>query len=65
MPKTKNKMSDFDACAVIEGFDGQEHTREDVIAAFQALIDSGTVWHLQGFYGRRARALIEHGVCHD
>ena len=34
-----------------------------IIAGFQQLINSGTVWQLQGSYGRTAHALIEHGFC--
>lgn len=56
--------SSYDACACIEGFDGQEHTEEDIIEAFQFLIDSGDAWKLQGFYGRNAMRLIELGICH-
>ncbi len=55
--------SSFDACAIIEGFDGEEHTEEEVIAAFQFLIDCGDAWKLQGFYGRGATRLIEQGLC--
>ena len=54
----------YDACATIEGFDGVEHTDEEMIEAYQSLIDSGTVWSLQGFYGRTAASLIEQGLCH-
>jgi len=57
-------MNTFDACAVIEGFDGEEHTEEEVIGAFQTLIDTGACWSLQGFYGRTAANLIEQGYCH-
>jgi hypothetical protein len=53
-------MSDLDAIMLIEG--GSE-TEEEYIAAFQALIDSGTAWKLQGSYGRMAAALIEAGHC--
>lgn len=56
-------LSAFDCCSIIEGFDGQEHDQEEVIAAFQRLIDLGVVWTLQGFYGRAAQALIESGQC--
>lgn len=57
-------MTTYDACAVIEGFDGEEHTEDEILDAFQYLIDTGVVWQLQGFYGRTAAALIESGECH-
>lgn len=38
---------------------------EEVIVFIQDGIDKGWVWHLQGFYGRTARALIEAGYCHE
>ena len=57
-------MTSYDACAAIEGFDGQEHTKEEIIDAFQFLIDCGDTWRLQGFYGRTAASLIEQGLCH-
>jgi hypothetical protein len=58
------QLSVYDCCAIIEGFDGEDHDEQDVIAAFQRLIDLGVVWTLQGFYGRTAHALLEDGVCH-
>ena len=33
------------------------------VLAWQYLIDTGTVWHLQGWYGRCARDLINEGIC--
>ena len=60
---TKIVMSTYDACAIIEGFDGQDHTEAEVIEAMQSLIDSGLCWRLQGFYGRLARQLIDAGLC--
>lgn len=56
-------QSSYDACAVIEGFDGEDHDEEEVIEAFQFLIDNGDAWSLQGFYGRNAAAMINAGVC--
>lgn len=55
--------SSFEACGIIEGFNGEENTEEDVLAAFQYLIDTGDVWSLQGFYGRTAHQLIVEGRC--
>jgi len=33
------------------------------VLAWQHLIDTGTVWHLQGWYGRCAKSLITEGIC--
>lgn len=50
----------LDAVMLIEGGDA---TDEQMIEAFQSLIDSGIVWKLQGFYGRTAAGLIDAGYC--
>lgn len=43
---------------------GELNDNTDAIAAgFQAMIDDGTVWGLQGTYGRTAADLIEAGLC--
>lgn len=55
-------MDTFEAVMMIEGDD--DATPEQLIAAWQLLIDTGMVWQLQGFYGRTAAQLIEQGFCH-
>ena len=56
-------MTLYEACSIVEGFSGEEHTEAEQIEAWQWLIDTGHCWHLQGWYGRSARDLIEAGVC--
>ena len=36
---------------------------EEMVDFFQTLIDSGTIDHMQGHYGRVAASLIEEGLC--
>ena len=57
-------MNWFAACSIIEGLDNCEHTDDEIIEAFQYLIDTGVVWKLQGYYGRTAGRMIELGLCH-
>jgi hypothetical protein len=55
-------MDTLNAIMIIEG--QQSETYEDqIIDAWQHLIDSAVVWRLQGSYGRYAQALIENGIC--
>jgi hypothetical protein len=37
---------------------------EGTVELFQALIDNGMAWTLQGCSGRTAAALIDAGYCH-
>lgn len=53
----------YDAVACVEGFDGIQHDEEEVISAWQYLINTGLAWQLQGWFGRTAQALIDNGVC--
>jgi hypothetical protein len=45
-------------------YEAGEMDRDEMVAFFQSLVDDGTVWQLQGHYGRTAAALIEAGYVH-
>jgi len=47
----------------IIAYENGEMTDEEIVELFQELIDEGTVWHLQGSYGRLASDLIDMGMC--
>lgn len=54
-------ISDLVAVQIVEG----ERPADDTTyyKAWQHLIDTGTVFQLQGWYGRTARDLIAQGKC--
>jgi len=47
----------------IIAFESGEMDDDEIIEFFQEIIDDGTVWHLQGSYGRLASDLISTGDC--
>jgi hypothetical protein len=53
-------MDTYTAVGLAEGF--IEGTEEEIIQAWQTLVDTGLAWTLQGFFGRQAAAMIEAGV---
>ena len=53
-------MNTMEAVMNVEMGKGDEET---YIASMQHLINTGVVWRLQGFFGRRAVEMIEAGVC--
>lgn len=55
-------MDQYTAVGLVEGFVDAE-SEEQVIEAWQYLIDTGLAWHLQGCFGRTARDLINEGIC--
>lgn len=59
MSKTKN-MDNYTAVGIAEGFIEAE-TDEQVLQAWQHLVDTGLAWNLQGWFGRTARRLIDNG----
>ncbi len=52
----------YEACSIIEGFDGGEQDQATILAAWQYIKDSGAYYALQGFYGRNVRHLTEAGL---
>lgn len=60
---TLTVWTNYTAIAAIEGFDGEEHDEDELLEAWQHLINTGAVWRLQGFYGHQAAALIDQGLC--
>jgi hypothetical protein len=58
------KLTDYMAVAIAEGFcEGEGATEAEQIEAWQHLIDIGLCWKLQGWFGRRAKELIDAGIC--
>jgi hypothetical protein len=55
-------MTDFEATGIAEGFI-EADSEEQVIEAWQHLINTGLCWRLQGWFGRQALALIAGGIC--
>jgi len=54
-------MDNFAATGLAEGFIEAE-SEEQVIEAWQHLVDTGLAWRLQGWFGRTAQHLINEGV---
>ena len=55
-------MPTFDAIMIAEGvYEAESH--EQLIQAWQVLIDTGMAYQLQGWFRRTANSLIEHGHC--
>ncbi len=61
---TSRKEKDVDrytAVGLAEGFIEAEN-EDQVLQAWQYLVDTGLAWQLQGFFGRTANNLIEAGM---
>ena len=54
-------MDSFTATGLAEGFI-EADSEEQVIEAWQYLVDTGLAWRLQGWFGRTAQHLINEGV---
>jgi|TARA_R100000093_G_C1910649_1_gene62629 hypothetical protein len=57
----KQKMDNYTAVGLAEGFI-EADSKDEVIEAWQYLVNTGLAWQLQGFFGRTAERLIEEGV---
>ena len=53
-------MNTFDAVMIAEGVQ-EADSEEQYLEAWQHLVDTGTCWSLQGWFGRTAQSLIEAG----
>ncbi len=54
-------MDNYTAVGLAEGFEEAE-SEEQIIEAWQHLLDTGLCWKLQGWFGRTATSLIEQGI---
>ena len=54
-------MDIYLAVGIAEGFE-EAKNEEQVIEAWQHLVDTGLAWQLQGWFGRTAKELIEQGI---
>ena len=54
-------MDSYEAVGIAEGFIEPDN-EEQVIEAWQYLVDTGLAWQLQGLFGRTASQLIEQGI---
>jgi|TARA_Y100000310_G_scaffold314828_1_gene364606 hypothetical protein len=57
-------MTPFEAVQIIEWDDDDSIDMQDVVDAIQCLIDTGTIYHLQGSYQRLAQDMLDEGLVH-
>jgi hypothetical protein len=53
-------MDSYTAVGIAEGFIDSE-SEEQVLEAWQFLVDTKLAWQLQGWFGRTAQRLIDEG----
>ena len=54
-------MTQYEAVGIAEGF-VESDSEEQVVEAWQYLVDTGLAYQLQGWFGRTATALINEGI---
>lgn len=59
---TTQQLDLYTAVGIAEGWIDADD-QQQIVDAWQHLIDTGMAWRLQGWFGRRANDLIEHGIC--
>ena len=55
------ELTQYEAVGLAEGFIEAE-SEDQIIEAWQYLVDTGLAWQLQGWFGRTANSLIEDGI---
>ena len=60
--ENRSTKEPFYPASHIIAYEQGELSEEAVLELFQALVDSGLVWALQGHYGRTAAGLIQAGL---
>lgn len=61
--KFYKKLTGYLATAIAEGFcEGEGASAHEQLCAWQYLHDTGKAYNLQGWFGRRAKELIESGA---
>jgi hypothetical protein len=56
----ETEMDMYTAVAIAEGM--QDADDEEMLDAYQYLVDTGVIWKLQGSFGRVAQHLIDAGL---
>lgn len=59
-----NAQGKFDEVAFIMDYEDGDLDEAIVVNGIQQLINSGTIWHLQGSYQRLATMLLNAQICH-
>jgi len=57
-------MTDFEAIGYAEGF-LEPDNKEEILEAWQHLVNTGLAWSLQGWFGRNAKRMIEEGIINE